>query len=67
MNNFGNKLSDALLESFKKLYDRICFRPIDVSKLTNIGHKRAMESIIFLMKKRDGRVKGQACANLSTQ
>ena len=35
--------------------------------MTNREKKRALESLIFLVEKRDGRVKGRTCANGSVQ
>jgi hypothetical protein len=35
--------------------------------MTQLKRKRAMESLIFLVEKRDGRVKARTCANGSTQ
>ena len=35
--------------------------------MTQAKRKKAMESLIFLVEKRDGRVKARACANGSTQ
>ena len=33
--NFGDKVLDATLEEVKKIYERKCFRPIGVNKLTS--------------------------------
>jgi hypothetical protein len=35
--------------------------------MTQLERKRAMESLIFLVEKRDGRVKARTCANGNTQ
>jgi hypothetical protein len=35
--------------------------------MTQVERKRAMESLIFLVEKHDGRVKARTCANGSTQ
>ena len=51
----------------KKLHERIVFEPVKIELLTQIEWKRAMESLIFFTKKKDGRVKSRACANGSTQ
>ena len=51
----------------KQLYDRVVFQPIKVEDLTEQERKRAMESLIFLVEKRDGKVKARTCANGSTQ
>ena len=36
-------------------------------KITSQERKKAIESLIFLTEKRDGRIKEQACANGSIQ
>jgi hypothetical protein len=43
------------------------FKPINIKDLTQQEQKRAMESLIFLVKKRDGKIKARACASGSTQ
>ena len=51
----------------KQLHDRIVFKPIRVENLTELEKKRAMESLMFLVEKRDGRKKARTVANGSTQ
>jgi hypothetical protein len=51
----------------KQLNNREVFEPIDVSKLSAIEKKRALESLIFLVEKKDKTIKGRTCANGSTQ
>jgi hypothetical protein len=67
LKHFGKKGYDAALGEVKQLHDRVVFCPVDISKLTQQETKRAMESLIFLVEKRDGRVKARWCANGSTQ
>ena len=51
----------------KQLHERVVFKPIHVAELTEQEKRRAMESLIFLVEKRDGTVKGRTCANGSTR
>ena len=51
----------------KQLHDRVVFEPIRIEDLTEIEKRRAMESLIFLVEKRDKCIKGRACANGSSQ
>eukprot|EP00543_Licmophora_paradoxa_P010625 CAMPEP_0202466662 /NCGR_PEP_ID=MMETSP1360-20130828/69430_1 /ASSEMBLY_ACC=CAM_ASM_000848 /TAXON_ID=515479 /ORGANISM="Licmophora paradoxa, Strain CCMP2313" /LENGTH=141 /DNA_ID=CAMNT_0049090879 /DNA_START=1 /DNA_END=423 /DNA_ORIENTATION=+ len=51
----------------KQLHDRVVFKPIHIHELTPKEKKRAMESLMFLVEKRDGTVKARTCANGSTQ
>ena len=64
---FGERGSEAATKEIKQLHDRKVFKPIMSSELTTQERKRAMDSLIFFTEKRDGRVKGRACANGSTQ
>ena len=51
----------------KQLQERAVFEPICVKDMTQVKRRRAMESLIFLVEKRDRRIKAQTCANGSTQ
>lgn len=64
---FGQKGREAAFNEMKQLHDRVVFVPIDIATLTQQEKKRAMESLIFLVEKRDGRIKARTCANGSTQ
>ena len=46
---------------------RMCFRAVDPKDLTPKERKQYMESLIFLTRKRDRRIKTRACANDSMQ
>lgn len=67
LKKFGQKGRDAAYKEMKQLHDRVVFKPIKVEDLTELEKRRAMESLIFLVEKRDGTVKGRTCANGSTQ
>jgi hypothetical protein len=64
---FGEKGRQAAHEEMKQLHDRIVFKPIKVEELTAVERRRAMESLIFITEKKDGRIKARTCANGSTQ
>jgi hypothetical protein len=49
------------------MYDPVVFKPISIEEMTKLKKKRAMESLIFLTKKRDKTVKARVCANGRTQ
>jgi hypothetical protein len=51
----------------KQLNDSEVFEFIDVSKLSAIEKKRALESLLFLVEKKDKTIKGRICSNGSTQ
>ena len=64
---FGEQGKQAALKEMKQLHDRECFKPIHKSEVSDIEKKRAMESLLFLVEKRDGSIKARHCANGSTQ
>jgi hypothetical protein len=57
LKQFGKKGYDAALGEIKQLHDRVVFKPINVADLTQQERKRALESLIFLVEKRDGIIK----------
>ena len=67
LKKFGQRGNDAASEEMKQLHDRKVFSPVHLSDLSPTERKRAMSSLIFLVEKRDGRVKARTCANGSTQ
>jgi hypothetical protein len=54
-------------KEMKQLNDREVVEPINVSKLSAIEKKRALEGKILLVEKEDKTIKGRTCANGSTQ
>jgi hypothetical protein len=67
LKKFGERGETAATSEMRQLHERAVFEPIRVDDMTQLERKRAMESLIFLVKKRDGRVKARTCANGSTQ
>jgi Reverse transcriptase (RNA-dependent DNA polymerase) len=67
LKHFGQRGHEAAFGEMKQLHDRAVFAPVDVNTLTQQEKRRALESLIFLVEKRDGRVKARTCANGSTQ
>jgi len=64
---FGDRSKIAAHKEMKQLHDRAVFEPIRLEDMTQLERKRALESLIFLVEKRDGRVKARTCANGTTQ
>ena len=52
---FGKRGKEAAHKEMKQPHDRLCFKPIDVSTLTPLERKRAMESLMFLVEKKTGK------------
>ena len=67
LKKFKDKGKEATMGEMKQLDDRNVYYPIKVDELTPKERKRAMESLLFVVEKRDGRVKARFCANGSTQ
>jgi hypothetical protein len=51
----------------KQLHERGVLIPINVASLSDTERDQAMESLIFLVKKSDKRIKARTCANGSVQ
>jgi len=70
---FGKKALDASLKEMQQLHERVAFEPISIKNMTPQERKRAMESLIFLVEKRnienpdEKELKARQCANGSTQ
>jgi transcriptional regulator len=57
----------AAHKEMKQLHGRVVFIPILIEELTHVKQKQAMESLIFLTEKKDGKIKARTCANGNTQ
>ena len=62
----GQTGKEAVIKEMRQLHN-VVFKPIRISDMTARERKRAMESLIFLAEKQDGRIKARTCANGSTQ
>ena len=67
MKKWGQSATDAALKEMKQLLDRKCFVPIHAHTLSKEERKRVMQSLLFLIEKRDGSKKARHCANGSVQ
>ena len=64
---FGNRAKQAAYKEMSQLHRRMVFKPVKVETLTLQERKRAMESLMFLVEKRDKSIKARTVANGSTQ
>jgi hypothetical protein len=64
---WGERGRQSALKEMKQLHDRECFEPIHKHQLSQSERHRALESLLFLVEKRDGTIKSRHCANGSTQ
>jgi hypothetical protein len=56
---FGKRGHKAAHKEMKQLQDRVVFIPIFIEQLTHIERKQALESLIFLTEKKDGKIKAR--------
>ena len=54
---------DAVLVELKQLHDRMVIDPRDPTKMTKEERHATLQYLMFLKKKRCGRIKGRGCAN----
>ena len=63
INKFGDDAVNASVKEVSQLHNRDVFRPVHWSDLSKDEQKEAIESLIHIKKKRDGSLKGLACAD----
>jgi hypothetical protein len=57
LKHFGKKGYDAAISEVEQLHDRNAFKPVHIGDMTKSEREKALESLIFLAEKKDGRVK----------
>jgi hypothetical protein len=55
----GKKGWDAALGKIKQLHERWVFKPIDASTISALDGRHALESLIFLVEKKDNPIKAR--------
>ena len=60
---FGDKGKQAVIDEMKQLHNRTVFKPININELDDKARRTAMESLLFLLEKRDGRIKARNVAD----
>jgi hypothetical protein len=64
---FGQCTKATAFKEMKQSHDCIVFKAIDLNDLIELEHKREMESLIFIVEKKDGMIKARTCTNSNTQ
>jgi hypothetical protein len=64
---FGDEGRKAVSKELQQMHDMVAYTPVDASTMTREQKLKALESLMFLVKKRCGRIKARACANGSKQ
>ena len=60
---FGDKAKEGAMKEMEQLHYRNTFVPVEANGLTRQERNNALESLIFLKEKKDGTIKGRACAD----
>eukprot|EP00957_Ditylum_brightwellii_P140510 10705170-Ditylum_brightwellii.AAC.1 len=60
---FGEEGTNTVLSELKQLHDRMVLDPKEPEKLTSEEKQKSLQYLMFLMKKRCGRIKGQGYAD----
>eukprot|EP00957_Ditylum_brightwellii_P001556 121820-Ditylum_brightwellii.AAC.1 len=60
---FGQKGADAVLKELKQLHDRVVMDPKNPDEMTKDEKKAALQYLMFLKRKRCGKIKGRGCAD----
>jgi Reverse transcriptase (RNA-dependent DNA polymerase) len=60
---FGEKGVQAVLDELKQLHDRKVLEPVKNESLSSEDKRAALEYLMFLKKKRCGKIKGRGCAD----
>jgi hypothetical protein len=63
LRKFKVKGEQAVEKELEQLHLKETFAPVEVKDLTPTQKKAALESLMFLKEKRDGSIKGRACAD----
>jgi hypothetical protein len=63
LKKFKVKAEEAVSKELMQLHMKDTFEPQDVKTLTGDQKKSALESLMFLKEKRDGKIKGRTCAD----
>ena len=64
---FGDKGKDAVKSELQQMQDMAVYTPLDPTSLTPEQRKQALSWFMFLVEKRDGRVKARGVADGSKQ
>ena len=67
INKFGDRAKEAVTKELTQLHDMETYVPMDPDKMTPQQKSEALNLLMFLVEKRDGRIKSHACADGSVQ
>ena len=64
---FGDKADTATVKELSQIHEMGTFVPLDAGELTPEKKAKALSSLMFIVGKRDGRIKARKCAVGSKQ
>jgi hypothetical protein len=64
---FGDEGRKAVSKELQQMHNMVAYTPVDARTMTREQKLEALESLMFLIKKRCGRIKARACTNGSKQ
>lgn len=67
LKKFGEAGEKAVTKELSQFHDMSVFEPIDAGTLTSDDKRATLASLLFLKKKRDGKIKARACADRREQ
>ena len=59
----GKRAIDAVLSEFTQLNDKNIFKPVNPQSMSQRGKREALNLITLVKEKRNGKIKGRACAD----
>ena len=60
---FGQEGANAVLKELKQLHDRMVMTPVSSTTISKQEKQAALQYLMFLKKKRSGKIKGRGCAD----
>eukprot|EP00536_Pseudo-nitzschia_multiseries_P010625 jgi/Psemu1/203784/e_gw1.332.17.1 len=63
LKTFGDKGKQSIMKEINNLVSRDCFGEVDQESLTTEQKRRALPILMFMLVKRDGRLKSRGCAD----
>jgi hypothetical protein len=64
---FGEEAVESMISELEQLHRKNVFCPVDVRKLNHDQRSKILRTLMFLKRKRDGRLKSRACVDGSPQ
>eukprot|EP00957_Ditylum_brightwellii_P016883 1273410-Ditylum_brightwellii.AAC.1 len=63
LKKFKEKAAEAVVDKITQLHEKETFEPVNYEDISEEERDEALEALMFLKEKRDGRIKEQTCAD----